>query len=141
MLLLRCNGIVNKMLETITSLEDFLRTTFLFKQKQTEVSHHNKFFVTVEVFVAFLPIACYHWCEDVCLTLREINLLKFKKHPSKGVLIKRCSENMQLCWNHNLTWLFSCKFASYFQNTFPKNTYRRLLLEFNSWFLQYLWIV
>ena len=24
---------------------------------------------------------------------------------------------LQLCWNHTLTWVFSCKFARYFQNT------------------------
>ena len=24
----------------------------------------------------------------------------------------------QLCWNHTLAWMFSCKFAAYFQNTF-----------------------
>ena len=27
-----------------------------------------------------------------------------------------------LYWNHTLAWVFSCKFAAYFQNTFPKNT-------------------
>ena len=55
-----------------------------------------------------------------------------------GVLKKRCSENMQkiyrrtpmpkcnfnkvalqLYWNHTSAWVFSCKFAAYFQNTFP----------------------
>ena len=25
---------------------------------------------------------------------------------------------MQLCWNHTFAWVFSCKFAAYFQNTF-----------------------
>ena len=37
------------------------------------------------------------------------------KQRPKGVLMKRCSENMQ---NHTLAWMFSCKFAAYFQNTF-----------------------
>ena len=60
-----------------------------------------------------------------------------KKQPSRGVLIKTCSENMQqiyrrtpmpkcdfnkvakqLYWNHTLAWVFFCKFAVYFQNTF-----------------------
>ena len=54
----------------------------------------------------------------------------------RGVLIKWCSENMQqiyrrtpvprccfkvalpFYWNHFLAWMFSCKFAAYFQNTF-----------------------
>ena len=60
-----------------------------------------------------------------------------QKQPSRGVLRKRCSENMhqiyrrtpmskygfhnvakQLYWNCTSAWVFSCKFASYFQNTF-----------------------
>ena len=27
---------------------------------------------------------------------------------------------LQLYWNHTSTWVFSCKFATYFQNTFSK---------------------
>ena len=71
------------------------------------------------------------------------NIFNFKsiaiqKQPSKGVLKKRCSENMQqiyrrthkcdfsnaaveLYWNCTLAWVFSCKFAAYFRNTFNKN--------------------
>ena len=60
-----------------------------------------------------------------------------QKQPSRGVLSKRCSENLQqiyrrtpvlkcdlnkvalqLYWNHTSSWVFSCKFAVYFQNTF-----------------------
>ena len=41
---------------------------------------------------------------------------------------------LQLYWNHTLAWVFSCKFAAYFQTTFPKNTPVRLLL----WFLLYI---
>ena len=60
-----------------------------------------------------------------------------QKQPSRGVLRKRCSENMQqiyrrtpipkcdfnkvalqIYWNCTLTWLFSCKFAAHFQNGF-----------------------
>ena len=60
-----------------------------------------------------------------------------QKPPSRRVLSKRCSENMQqiyrrtpmpkcdfnkvalqLYWNHTSAWVFSCKFAAYFQNTF-----------------------
>ena len=57
---------------------------------------------------------------------------RLQKHPSRGVLIKRRSENIQqiyrgtLIWKcdfnkiaqHTFTWVFSCKFAAYFQNTF-----------------------
>ena len=78
----------------------------------------------------------------------------FQKQPSRGILRKRCTENIQqifrrqpmpkcdliklLCnpevflgkavlkicnalelyWNHTSTWVFSCKFATYFQNSF-----------------------
>ena len=44
-----------------------------------------------------------------------------QKQPSRSVLNKRCSENMQqiqLYWNRTSAWVFSCKFAAYFQNTF-----------------------
>ena len=50
-----------------------------------------------------------------------------QKQPSKGVVIKRCSENMQQiysrttmpkCGFNKVTYVFSCKFAAYFQNTF-----------------------
>ena len=42
-----------------------------------------------------------------------------QKQPSGGVLRKRCSENIQqIYWrNHTSAWVFSCKFAAYFQNT------------------------
>ena len=55
-----------------------------------------------------------------------------QKQPSRGVLRKKCSENMQQIyrrtpmakcdfdkaayWNLTSAWVFSCKFAAYFQN-------------------------
>ena len=63
---------------------------------------------------------------------------KTEKQPPRSVPRKRCSENMQqsyrrtpmpkcnfnkvakqLYWNHTSAWVFSCNFATYFQNTFP----------------------
>ena len=56
-----------------------------------------------------------------------------QKQPSRGVPRKRCYENMQqiyrstllkstllkqLYCNHTSAWMFSCKFAAYFQNNF-----------------------
>ena len=60
-----------------------------------------------------------------------------QKQPFRGVLSKRCSENMQqiyrrtpmpkcdfnivalqLYWNHTSAWVLSCKFAAYLHNTF-----------------------
>ena len=64
-------------------------------------------------------------------------ILPLQKQPFRGVLSTRCSENMQqiytripvltydfkkvakqLYWNHTSAWVFSCKFAAYFQNSF-----------------------
>ena len=75
-----------------------------------------------------------------------LRILIVQEQPSRVVFKKRCSENMQqiyrripipkcdfnkvasqLYWNRILAWLFSCKFAANFQNTFPKNTSGRLL--------------
>ena len=55
-----------------------------------------------------------------------------KKQASRGVPRKKCSENMQhsyatLLKSHS-AWVFSCKFAAYFQNNFFRNTFGRLLL-------------
>ena len=73
--------------------------------------------------------------------MKYIDLKRYyiQKQPSRGVLIKRCSENMQQIyrrtsifkyeydfnkvvlqkyWNCTLAWVFFCKFAAYFQNTF-----------------------
>ena len=35
------------------------------------------------------------------------------KHPCHSVIVAK-----QLYWNHTSAWVFSCKFATYFQNTF-----------------------
>ena len=35
---------------------------------------------------------------------------------------------LQLYWNHTSAWMFSCEFAAYLQNTFPRNTSGWLLL-------------
>ena len=37
--------------------------------------------------------------------------------------MQKCDFNkgaLQLYWNHTLAWVFSCEFATYFQNTFSK---------------------
>ena len=76
------------------------------------------------------------WCygklsDPYCLMLWKIVWSVCpQKHPSRGVLIKRCSENMQqIYWRKPmpeydfkkscfLAWVFSCKFVAQFQNTF-----------------------
>ena len=73
----------------------------------------------------------------------------YQKQPPRGVLKKNCSENMQqiyrktpipkcdfnkfakeLYWNRTLAWVFSCRFAAYFQNTFSRNTSGWMLLYY-----------
>ena len=63
--------------------------------------------------------------------------IQIQKQPPRGILKKRCSENVQqiyrrttmlkcnfnkvakqFYWNSTLAWIFSCKFAVYFQNNF-----------------------
>ena len=75
-------------------------------------------------------------------------LMKKQKHSSRDVLRKRCSENMQhiyrrtplpkchfnevalqLSWNQTSAFVFSCKYAAYFQYIFSKNTNWGLLLK------------
>ena len=80
-----------------------------------------------------------HFKSGLVLTICEQNscILKVQKQPLRRVLKKRCSENMQqsyrrttmpkcdfnkvalqLYWNCTSAWVFSCKSAAYFQNTF-----------------------
>ena len=68
-----------------------------------------------------------------------IRILLKQKQLSRGILRKKYSENLhqiyrrtpmpkcdfskaakQLYWNHTFAWVFSCKFATYFQNNFLK---------------------
>ena len=75
------------------------------------------------------------------------NIFNLQKQPPRGVLRKRCSENIQqiykrtsmpkcdfnkirqLYWNRTSAWLFSSKLAAYFRIPFPKNNSGRLLLN------------
>ena len=71
----------------------------------------------------------------------KIRKCSIEKQPTRVVPGKKCSENMQrnyrrtpmpkcdfnkvaklkqLYWNRTSAWVFSCKFAAYFQNTFFK---------------------
>ena len=52
-----------------------------------------------------------------------------QKQPSRGILRKRCSENRQQIYRRTPTptsaWVFSSKFAAYFQKTFSQEHLRR----------------
>ena len=96
-----------------------------------------------EIF--FAKFARKHLCWSLFLIKLQAGLYP-QKEPLGGVLWKKCSENIQqiyrripmpkcdfnkipnqLFWNHTFPWMFSCKFAAYFRNTFPKNNSGGLL--------------
>ena len=75
--------------------------------------------------------------DNASASIKKKENKELQKQPSRGILMKRYSENiqqnyrstlmpkcdfnkavLQLYWNHTLAWVFSCKFAAYFQNTF-----------------------
>ena len=99
--------------------------------------HHVKLYIYFEsfqksLFFSLFPFNCSNFW-----------LWKAQKQPSRGVLLKRCSENMlqiyrrtvakQLYWNHLSAWVFFCKFATYFQSTCSKNTSDGLLQKASNY--------
>ena len=44
------------------------------------------------------------------------------EHPCRSLISIKMLRNfaLQLYWNHTLTWVFSCKLAAYFLNTFSE---------------------
>ena len=77
------------------------------------------------------------WIEWVNDVIEKIFSVINRSRSSRGILTKRCSENMQqiyrripmpkcdfnkvakqLYWNHTSAWVFPCKFATYFENIF-----------------------
>ena len=99
----------------------------LFQHKLTERSWD----VMIPVISISINLTNSHFLD----CFKSVNIIQ--KQPSRDVLKKRCSENMQqnyrktpmpkcdfnkdalqLHWNHTSAWLFSRRFAAYFQNTF-----------------------
>ena len=97
----------------------------------------------VNDFDSFIPVNILKILKFKCSILfrthtlldRPLRVLQLQKQPTRGALKKRFSENMQqiyrttpmskcdfnkvalqLYWNRTLAWVFSCKFAAYFQN-------------------------
>ena len=91
-----------------------------------------------------------------------MNVLKdcIQKQPSGGVLRKRYSENMkqiyrrtplpkydfnkvalQLYWNRTSAWVFSCKFAAYFQNTFSQEHLWRATSDCIQYLIWTAWVL
>ena len=94
----------------------------------------------------------FHFVRNIYHQSSQIEsfILDISKYSSRGVLIKRCFENMQLIyrikpmwksdfnkvalqiyWNHTSAWVSSCKLAAYFQNNFLKKHLWRDLSEYS----------
>ena len=118
----------------------------------SKYSHENQIFgFSLNSRMVFNSILhCFKFSYDnfTLLNIDDVPLIKTQNQPSRGVLRKRFSENIQqicwitpmpkfnfnkaakqLYWNHTLACVFSCKFAIYFQNTFLENASGRLLLK------------
>ena len=96
-------------------------------------------FTLIPIVEKLSNICMINWCISFKNFVFDINSLKAvedQKQPPRGVLRKRCSENiqqiyrrtpmpkcdfnkiaLQLYWNHTSAWVFSCKLAGYFQDT------------------------
>ena len=99
----------------------------------------NRHFEVGEKYLEILLSPCVDTCEKYIWNQNSLvrNVTTQAAVQSRGVLKKRCSENMlqiyrrtpmpkcdfnkiakQLYWNRTLGYVFSCKFTAYFQNTF-----------------------
>ena len=75
--------------------------------------------------------------DNIFISSHQSCFIKTQKQPTRGVLMKRCSENLQeiyrrmpkcdfnkvalqLYSNRTSVWVFSCRFFAYFRNTFFK---------------------
>ena len=84
-----------------------------------------KFFRTTQVTKLITEVQVF-----VQISKEKRGLYLIQKQLSGGVLKKSCSENMRQIYrrtpiskcNFASAWVFSCKFAAYFQNTFFQNT-------------------
>ena len=119
--LLHCNSYINS---TPYNLHDYFEETNL-SQLLTSFQQLHYFLILPSLLDPFSTIA-------------RRRRRKYQKQPSRGIPRKKCSEDMQQIynrtampkcnfnkvakqlyyWNHTLAWVFSCKFAAYFQNTF-----------------------
>ena len=117
----------------------YLLRLYYLSEKLSKFSNAQK-----KVFHAFSLQLCstanskfyfyFHFARLITLKFRQ-----YQKQSPRGVLEKRCSENMpqiyrrtpiskcdfnkvakQLYWYHTSAWVFSCKFVAYFQNTFSQ---------------------
>ena len=65
-------------------------------------------------------LSFYKWSHAEC-HFNKVALKRWRKFTGEQTCWAECHFNKvgkQLYWNHTSAWLFSCKFAGYFQNTF-----------------------
>ena len=115
------------------------RSTFYTKSKSTYwtsifYSYRNLSLIFTEIQLIVFGMGRTFILKGLTTKTRKYEL---QKQPFRDVLKKNCSENMQqiyrrtpmprydlnkvalqLYWNRTSTWVFSCKFAAVFQNTF-----------------------
>ena len=72
--------------------------------------HPCRSFISIKLLSNFIEITLWHGCFPV--TLLHI----FKTSFQCQSYFKKVDK--QIYWNHTSAWMFSCKFAVYFQNTF-----------------------
>ena len=119
-----------------------IRQLFKYKMRQKFITKCVRFLITkcnsYYKMRRLLQIVTVHSIQYTsCDSLKKRLLSMSQKQPSRYVLRKSCSENIQqiyrrtpmpkcdfnkfakqLYWNHTLACVFSCKFAAYFQSTF-----------------------
>ena len=81
----------------------------------------NKIFVSTFYYEIGLQFFVYHLSEAVLQKCSSEGILKMYSKFTETHRFLKCDLNkapLQLYWNHTSAWVFSCKFAAYFQNTF-----------------------
>ena len=125
--------------------------------KSTYFEEHLR--ATASILFSMMKKLTFHITPLLFLRWKIINRnrhTKIQKQPSRNVLRKRCSENMQqiyrrkpmpkcdfdkdakqLYWNCTSTWVSPVNLLHIFRTTFLKNTSGWLLLKIFSFFLQH----
>ena len=113
-------------------------TAATFYQKNWEVTTRNCSYQMFQKIQITLMMIIKNMCfKQLFNSIELASTLIIQNQPSRDVLRKRCSKNMQqiyrrtlmpkwdfnkvalqLHWNHTSAWVFSCNVTAYFQNPF-----------------------
>ena len=88
--------------------------------------HSDRHLLLFHHWFDFLPSNLHLYLHDICfinafesfIPVIILNMLRIKYSQTP---MQKCNFNkvaLQFYWNHSFAWVFSCKFAAYFQNTF-----------------------